>query len=150
MLLKLKFGLAGPTSQFLIGKHEFSELVLSRMVPLMDESHSVLPVGQSAGIRRVVAGKMYVRTSVDWSDQFLFGQPERMNGKRPNKSLIVLRDQVTSNRFGRSLQTVYFAYLLDFLKVVGFLFLPDRARLVASQYPLTNFTIPCSRNMFTT
>ena len=34
-------GLSGPTSQFLNGKHEFSELVLARMALLMDQSRSV-------------------------------------------------------------------------------------------------------------
>ena len=35
-------GLSGPTSQFLNGMHEFSELVVARMVLLMDQSRSVL------------------------------------------------------------------------------------------------------------
>ena len=45
--------LAGPTSQFLNGMHEFSELVLAIMALLMDLSRSAgspAPVGQSAGI----------------------------------------------------------------------------------------------------
>ena len=37
-------GLSGPTSQFLNGTHEFSELVLARMALLMDQSRSVLPL----------------------------------------------------------------------------------------------------------
>ena len=37
-------GLAGPTSQFLNGTHELSELVLVRMALLMDRSRSVLPL----------------------------------------------------------------------------------------------------------
>ena len=36
--------LSGPTSQFLNGTHEFSELVLARTVLLMDQSRSVLPL----------------------------------------------------------------------------------------------------------
>ena len=43
-------GLAGPTSQFLNGTHEFSELVLARMTLLVDQSRSVLPL-QSAKAR---------------------------------------------------------------------------------------------------
>ena len=37
-------GLVGPTSQFSNGMHELSELVLARMVLLMDQSRSVLPI----------------------------------------------------------------------------------------------------------
>ena len=37
-------GLAGLTSQFLNGAHEFSELGLANMVLLMDQSRSVLPL----------------------------------------------------------------------------------------------------------
>ena len=36
--------LSGPTSQFLNGIYEFSELVLARMLLLIDQSHSVLPL----------------------------------------------------------------------------------------------------------
>ena len=36
--------LVGPTSYFLNGTYEFSELVLARMVLLMDQSRSVLPL----------------------------------------------------------------------------------------------------------
>ena len=36
--------LAGPTSQFLNGTHEFSELVLARMDLVRDQSRSVLPL----------------------------------------------------------------------------------------------------------
>ena len=37
-------GLTGRTSQLLDGTHEFSELVLARMVLLVDQSGSVLPL----------------------------------------------------------------------------------------------------------
>ena len=37
-------GLSGPTSQFLNGMHEFSELILVRMALLMDQSRLVLPL----------------------------------------------------------------------------------------------------------
>ena len=37
-------GPAGPTTQVLNGRHEFSELVLSRTALLMDQSRSVLPL----------------------------------------------------------------------------------------------------------
>ena len=46
---------------------------------------SPAPVGQSAGIWRVVAGKMYVRLGpfhLNWPEPVLFGRPERTNGKR--------------------------------------------------------------------
>ena len=36
--------LAGPTSQFINGKHEFSELVMARMALLINKSRSVLPL----------------------------------------------------------------------------------------------------------
>ena len=54
-------GLSGPSSQFLNGAHEFS-------------------VGQSAGIWRVVAGKMYIGVfHLNWPEPVLFGRPERTN-----------------------------------------------------------------------
>ena len=56
--------LAGLTSQFVNGTHEFSELVLVRMALLIDRSSSVLPlrsVNARELIWRVVAGKMYAR-----------------------------------------------------------------------------------------
>ena len=37
-------GLYGPTSQFLDGTHEFSELGLAKMALFMDQSRSVLPL----------------------------------------------------------------------------------------------------------
>ena len=49
-------GLYGPTSQFLTGTHEFSELVLARMTLLMDQSRSGLPL-RSAKAR--VFGKLW-------------------------------------------------------------------------------------------
>ena len=49
---------SGPTSQFLNGTHEFSELVLAGMAWLfIDQGLSVLLL--SAGIWRVVAGTMF-------------------------------------------------------------------------------------------
>ena len=38
------FSLAGPTSQFLKGMHEFSQLALAIMTLLLDKSSSVLPL----------------------------------------------------------------------------------------------------------
>ena len=46
---------------------------------------SPAPVGQSAGIRRVVKGKMCAR-ALDlsiWPEPVVFGLPERTNGKQP-------------------------------------------------------------------
>ena len=51
-----RFKVAFPTIQYLNRTHEFSELVLVRMALLID---SPALVGQSTGIWRVVAGKMY-------------------------------------------------------------------------------------------
>ena len=47
--------LIGPTSQFLNGTHEFSELVLARMVLLMDQSRSVLPLRSANAGKNVQA-----------------------------------------------------------------------------------------------
>ena len=80
-------GLARPTNQFLNETHEFSELVLARVALLMDQGRFPTPVGQSAVIWRVVAGKLYAR-ALDLSEPepepVLFGWPELRNGKRPN------------------------------------------------------------------
>ena len=38
------YGPTSPTSQFLDGTHEFSELVLAKMALFMDQSRSVLPL----------------------------------------------------------------------------------------------------------
>ena len=55
-------GLAGPTSQFLNGTHEFSKLVLARMAPLIRAAQfSRSGRSESAGIWRAVAEKMYAR-----------------------------------------------------------------------------------------
>ena len=55
--------LPSPTSQFLNGTYQLSELVPAGMALLMVQSRSVLllRLGQSAGIWRVVAGKMCAR-----------------------------------------------------------------------------------------
>ena len=64
-LSKYAFYLSYLTSQFLQGTRVFSELVLARMflvdVRGSEPISSPAPAGQSAGIWRVVAGKMYAR-----------------------------------------------------------------------------------------
>ena len=76
-------GLAGLTSQFLNGTHEFSVLVLGRMALLMDQSRSVLvpaPVGQSpgqsTGIQRV--GPLHL----NWPEPVFFSRAESTNEKQ--------------------------------------------------------------------
>ena len=73
------------TSQFLNGTHKFSDLVLTRLALLMDQKplSSPAPVGKSAGILRVVTGKMYARalTLSIYTDQKRFfsdGQMRQM------------------------------------------------------------------------
>ena len=88
------YGLSGPTSQFLNGTNEFSELVLARMSLLMEQRSSVLPL-RSAKAREF--GKLWRENvharlrpyHLNWSEPVLFGRPERTNGKRPKKQLIV-------------------------------------------------------------
>ena len=81
-------GLSGPTSQFLAETHEFSELVLARMVLLLDQSRSVLPL-RSAKARDQVLGSCggkNVRAHIGpfhiiWPEPVLFGRPERTRAK---------------------------------------------------------------------
>ena len=65
--------LTHPTSQFSNGTPELSEPVLARMVLLMpglEPLSSLALVGQSAGIRRVVAGKIII-IIIDFYSAFL-------------------------------------------------------------------------------
>ena len=82
-------GLAGLTSQFLNGTHEFSELVPARMALLMNQSRSVLPL--QSGIWKVVTEE-HVRARLEpfhlnfnLPESVLFDRPERTNGKRPSQ-----------------------------------------------------------------
>ena len=80
------YGLTGPTSQFLNGPHEFSDLVLARMALLMDQSRSVLPL-QSAKARKLGELWRENRTRapwtfpLNWPEPVLLGRPERAHGK---------------------------------------------------------------------
>ena len=62
-------GLAGLTGQFLNGKHEFSELILTRMVLLMDQSPSHLLFREF--------GELLLKKCTG-----LFGRPEQSIGKK--------------------------------------------------------------------
>ena len=85
-------GLGGMASQFLNGTPKLSELVLSRSALPIDQSRSVFPL-RSANAReliwRLVAGKC-TRTRwsflLNWPELFLFGRPDRTNGKRLKKA----------------------------------------------------------------
>ena len=46
-------GLSSPTSQFLNGTHEFSELILVRMTLLVDQSRSVLLLRSAKALERL-------------------------------------------------------------------------------------------------
>ena len=76
----------GRDQSVLNGTHKFSDLVLTRLALLMDQKplSSPAPVGKSAGILRVVTGKMYARalTLSIYTDQktVLFGRPDETNG----------------------------------------------------------------------
>ena len=77
-------GIAGPTSQFLNGTHEFSELVLARIALLMDQSRSVLSL-RSAKARELSREKC---TRTHWTFPFKLVRtssfrPARTNGKQP-------------------------------------------------------------------
>ena len=79
--------LSGPTSQFLNGTHELSELVLARMSLLMDQSRSVLPL-RSAKAREfgeLGREKMYACAffHLNSLEPVLFGRSDGTKGKRP-------------------------------------------------------------------
>ena len=82
---KVGFHVSGPTSQFLNGTYELSELVLVRMALLMDQSRSILPL-RSAKAREF--GELWRKkyTRMPWTFPFklartiFFGWPERTNG----------------------------------------------------------------------
>ena len=78
----------GPTSRFLNGTHEFSELVRARMVQLMGQSRSVPPLRSAKvwGFRELRREKC-TRVGVPWTFPFKltrtssFRREERTNGK---------------------------------------------------------------------
>ena len=62
-------GLSGPTSQFLNGANEFSELVLSRMAQLMDQSRSVLPLRSAKARELESSGRRTGQNQFSSADQ---------------------------------------------------------------------------------
>ena len=105
--IKVAFRLSGPTSQFLNGTHEFSELVLARMVLLMDQSRSVLPLRSSKAREFRELWRKNVRAHLEpfhfsWPEPVLFGRAERTSGKRP---LTYLKKQQVSETWSLHMQT---------------------------------------------
>ena len=93
------FGLTGLTSQFLNGTHEFSELVLARMVLLMDESRSVLPL-RSAKAREF--GELWREkcTRAPWTFPFKLARTSSFRPVRMDNHLRYNRLKIQSNNDG--------------------------------------------------